>query len=319
MLAPVMITAYTRLTHLQRAIEALRKNELADETTVFVYLDGPRLGDVEKVDAVRRYLGTVSGFAAFHVVARQQNMGAHENAKCANYEVLERYGKLIRMEDDIVTAPGFLKYMNLALEKYRSDNKVFSISAYCPPVNTPADYPYDAFFIRRFSGWGCGIWRDRLDRVYKQITPEEFKRFAANKELSGAFVEAGGKDMLMMLKAVAHGRLDAGDVVAMYTQFLEDQYTLYPTQSLVQNIGMDGTGVHCDDTDYFDAPLSSKTSFCLPDRLIVDPRIVELHRQYWDYRYKKIHHGISRRVFNKLKRESARIWQKIEALHKQGS
>lgn len=311
MLAPVMITTYSRITHLQRTIEALLKNDLAEETTVFVYVDGPRPGDEEKIEAVKRYLATVSGFAAFHVIARQQNMGAHENAKSANYEVLDQFGKIIRMEDDIVTAPGYLRFMNLALDKYGVDNKVFSISAYCPPINIPTDYQYDVFFIRRFHGWGCGIWRDRLDSFYQPITAEEFERFAANKDLSQAFTQSGGKDMLAMLKAVAYGKLNAGDVVGMYIQFIKDQYTLYPTRSLVQNIGMDGSGVHCDVTDYFDVPLSSKASFHFPDHLIVDQRIVDSNREYWNYRNKKIHPGIFRRVINKLKRVSARLWPKI--------
>ena len=309
--APVMITTYTRIGHLQRTIEALLKNDLAKETSVFVYVDGPLPGDEEKVSAIISFLAMVSGFAALNVIVRPQNLGAHENAKRANYEVLDKYGSMIRMEDDNVTAPGFLRFMNLALTKYKEDSNVFSITGYCPPIMIPNDYRYDAFFLKRFMGWGCGLWRDRLDDAYHQITSEEFKEFTANKQLSRAFIEGGGKDMLNMLEAVADGRLDAADVVAMYTQFLKDQYTLYPTQSLVQNIGMDATGVHCDDTDYFDVPLSNKTTFSLPDHLVVDPRIVMSNREFWNNRKYKNPQGIFRRVINKLKRESALLWQKL--------
>ncbi len=310
MLAPVMITTYSRITHLQRTIEALLKNDLAEETTVFVYLDGPRPGDEEKVEAVRRYLATISGFAAFHVVERQKNMGAHENAKCANYEIMDKYGALIRMEDDIVTAPGFLRFMNQALVKYEGDHNVFSISGYCPPIKIPNNYQYDALVLQIFNGWGCGLWRDRLDDAYHQITPEEFKKFAANKKLSRAIVKAGRKDILTMLEAVAHGKLDAADVVSMYTQFLHGQYTLYPTQSLVQNIGMDGSGFHCGNTDYFEGALNRKTTFRLPDQLMVDRRIVKSHRKYWDHYYDRNKLGVFRSVINNLKRKSQRLWPK---------
>lgn len=287
MLAPVMITTYSRLHHLQRALEALKKNELADETTVYVYLDGPRSGDEEKVDAVRKYLKTVTGFGAFHVVARQQNLGAHENAKQANYEVLDKHGSMIRMEDDIVTAQGFLRFMNLALAKYKDDRNVFSISGYCPPIKIPDDYKNDVFFIRRFNGWGCGLWRDRLDDAYRQITPDEFDKFSANKKLSASFVKGGGKDMLVMLEAVAYGRLDAGDVVGMYNQFIKDQYTLYPTKSLVQNIGFDGSGVHCGATNRFEVILSDKTSFNFPDKVLVDQRIINANLKFRNSLYPK--------------------------------
>lgn len=282
MYAPVMITTYSRLDHLRQTIEALRRNVLADQTTVFVYVDGPRPGDENKVDAVKSYLATVDGFLAFNVIERWQNLGAHENAKLANYEILQKFGALIRMEDDIVSAPGFLTYMNAALEKYRNNKRVFSVSAYCPPIRIPQGYSSDVFFLRRFNGWGCGIWLDRLESVYRPISVDEFDRFSANKEQVRAFVNGGGKDMLRMLREVAHGRLDAGDISAMYYQFLNDQYTVYPTQSLVQNIGFDGSGVHCGSSSQFDVALSGKLSFNLPDQVFSDARIVRANRKFRD-------------------------------------
>jgi len=102
----------------------------------------------------------------------------------------------------------------------------------------------------------------------------------ANKELSRAFVEGGGEDLLVMLKDVAYGLLEARDVRFMYTQFLKDQYTVYPTQSLVLNIGFDGTGIHCGKTDRFNVPLSDKTTFLLPDDVVVDQRIVESNLKF---------------------------------------
>jgi Glycosyl transferase family 2 len=278
---PLLISTYARIDHLHRTINALLKNDLARETAVFVYSDAPRAGDEEKIEAVRRYLAMVRGFSAFHVVAREHNMGANANQVAAIDELLNRFGSLIVMEDDIIVAPGFLQYMNTALEKYKFDRKVFSVSAYCPPISIPEDYQFDVFFLRRFNGWGVGWWKDRFDSIH-HITREEFDKFAANRLLSRSFTKAGGLDMLTMLRRVAYGEIDAGDVRCMYTQFLNDQYTLYPTKSLVLNIGSDGTGVHCGETDKFDVTLSDKTTFRFPDEVIVDPRIVEANLAFRD-------------------------------------
>jgi len=261
-------------------MNALLKNDLAGETPVFVYSDAARCGDEAKVEAVRAYLATVRGFSEFYIVARDHNMGSVPNGVSAVSEVAEKYGVVISIEDDVVTAPGFLRYMNSALEKYRFDYRVFSVSGYCPPIPIPKNYPYDAFFIRRFNGWGVGEWKDRRDSVC-QITPEEFSRFAANRSLSRSFTKAGGKDMLIMLEHVANGRLDAAyDVRCMYTQFMKDQYTVYPTQSLILNIGFDGTGMHCGKTDRFDVALSNKTAFSFPKEVFVDERIVKANRKF---------------------------------------
>ena len=83
-----------------------------------------------------------------------------------------------------------------------------------------------------------------------------------------------------MLKADAYGEMDAGDVKLMYAQFLSDQYTIYPTQSLVRNIGFDGSGTHCDETDRFNVALSNKSTFMLPDEVAVDQRIIEANQKF---------------------------------------
>ena len=73
-------------------------------------------------------------------------------------------------------------------------------------------------------------------------------------------LKGGGEDLLVMLRNVAYGSLEALDVRFMYTQFMKGQYTIYPTQSLVLNIGFDGTGIHCGKTDRFNVVLSGKTT-----------------------------------------------------------
>lgn len=282
MLAPVMITTYSRKDHLSKTIEALKSNKLADKTDVYVYVDGPKIGDEKKVAGVLDYLSQVEGFNKFEVITRPENLGPHENAKQANFEIAGKFGRLIRLEDDIVTATGFLTFMNDALDAYQRHPRVLSVSAYCPPIKFPENYSKDVWFIRRFNGWGCGIWHDRLQHVYKEITPTEIELFLRNKAMVSQFVAEGGRDMLDMLKMVVKGRLEAADVNSMFVQFVREQYTVYPSQSLVKNIGLDGSGVHCGITNRFDTELSDKTEFSFPSDVRSDPELLIAHRKFRD-------------------------------------
>jgi hypothetical protein len=278
MLAPIGLSTYSRLQHLRQTIAALQKNKLAEKSELFVFSDAPKAGDEEKVEAVRRYLRTIEGFKAVHIIEREENSRVG-NSRGGMRMLLERYGKTIFLEEDILTAPSFLCFMNQALEKYEGNDRIFSISGYCPPIRIPADYKHDVFMVRRFNGWGVGIWKERFDTV-KPLSPSEFERFAARKEQTEGFSKGGGKDMLAMLKADAYGKIDAFDVKAMYAQFLSDRYTIYPKKSLTSNIGMDGTGVHCVVTSKFKVPLSDTSQFVLPDNLIIDKRIVEAYLKF---------------------------------------
>jgi hypothetical protein len=173
--------------------------------------------------------------------------------------LLDEFGRAIFLEEDIVTAPGFLTFMNEAIEYYKDNPRIFSISGYAPPIKIPENYRHDVYFLRRFNAWGFGTWKDRFSQI-KYISPNDYEQFTADRKQVREFVNGGGADMLRMLKRDAYGETDAGDVKAMYAQFLSDQYTVYPVQSLVQNIGHDGTGEHCGVNDRFDVKLWGKMS-----------------------------------------------------------
>lgn len=277
-LAPIGVSTYVRLQHLQECIGALKQNELAAQSDLFVFSDGPKSGDEEKVALVRNYLRTIEGFNRVRIVGRQANSRTKNNRGGMSL-LLNRYGKVIFLEEDVIAAPGFLTFMNQALDKYDRNKKVFSVTGYCPPIAIPQDYPYDVFFLKRCSAWGFGIWKDRFDTI-RYVTPDEYERFAADSSRVREFVSGGGEDLMFLLKADAYGKIDAGDVKAMYAQFLKEQYTVYPRQALTSNIGFDGTGTHCGVTTRFSVAVSGQRSFSLPDDVVIDQRILESNRTF---------------------------------------
>lgn len=275
-LAPVLVFTYVRLQHLKRTIAALRANTLAAETDLYIASDFARTeADRPKMEAVRRYLKTVDGFRSVQLIKRWRNFGAAENCFAALRVIFERHDRFILMEDDIVTAPGFLAFMNAALRAYGDHPRVLSVSGYCPPIAIPPSYAPDAFFLGRMSAWGCGMTRAMFDSVLPTFSRADHDALLADDARREALAARGGDDVIAMLRAIAEGRHDAWDVRCMYTQFVRDQLTVYPNGSLVLNIGHDGTGIHCGKTTRFDVPLSAKTAFTLPAEPFVDPRIVE--------------------------------------------
>jgi len=313
-LAPVLIVTYDRLEHLNKTISSLKKNILAEHTDLFVASDFQRsCSEADKVTAVRNYLRGIDGFKSVTIFEREKNLGVEESCDSAVQFIFSKFARIIIMNDDLVTAPGYLNFMNEAFERYEKNERVFSITGYCPPIRIPLSYRYDAFFLGRMSAWGCGLTKNRYDSV-REITQKEYDEFASNKELNRRFVKGGGKDMLAMLNRVAYGSLVAWDVQCMYTQFLNNQLTVYPTQSLVKNIGFDGSGMHCGISNRFDVPLSDKTTFLFPDEIIVDRRIVRANLNFRDgsagerlrskvisKTYKLV--GLARRVVGKARRE----------------
>jgi hypothetical protein len=247
---------------------------LAKHSRLFIFSDAPRVGDEEKVNNLRRYLHSIDGFKEVTILERLENSRA-KNSRGGIQQILEGSGKCIFMEDDIVTAPGFLRYMNDALEFYENDSGILNVTGYSPPLDLTR-YEHDYFVLSRFNGWGAGFWKKKFEAV-KDITEDEYQAFITDRKATKLFVRLGGEDMLNLLESEVSGLIDAYDVKAMFHQFKTNMMTVYPRFSLVQNTGHDVSGVHCGATMKFHhARLWGKTEGFVFDR---NPKVNEQIRR----------------------------------------
>lgn len=248
-LAPIGIGTYSRKEHLKQTIKALQKNTLAQQSILYIFSDAAQKGDEGIVSELRDYAHNIDGFKRVYVVERSEN-GRVENNRGGQRHLLDLYGKCIFMEDDIVTAPGFLAFMNEALDYYENDKRILSITGYSLPIKALKDFNDDVFVLPRFNGWGVGLWQKKYEKV-SYFSYDEYLDFRKDNHSVNRFLSGGGEDMLPMLKAESQGIIDAFDVKAMFHQYKNNMLTVYPKKSLVQNIGHDGSGVHCGTTNKF--------------------------------------------------------------------
>lgn len=307
-LAPIGISVYNRFDHFKKCIEHLQLNGLAKESELFIFSDFPSVDTDKKViEDIRNYCKRITGFKKIHLIEREENFGGELNARNAFETLIYKYGKVIFLEDDILTAPGFLLYMNQALEYYKLNNKILSISAYSPPISKPARYRYDVFALKRYNGWGSAMWKDRYDKI-QDVSIEEYQAIINNPKAVKKISE-NGEDILRMLKSEAYGEIDAFDVKAMYYQYINDMYTVYPVRSLTQNIGHDGTGVHCGVTNRFNVELWDKAEgFQFKKRIKPNTEIVKANRNFRDY--KQINIKNKKSIVNNLKDTGRRLMGK---------
>lgn len=167
-LAPVVVFCYNRYESIVQVMNALSKNDGAKETDVYVYSNAPINGipgDDQTVSRVRAALKKYSGFFnSYQVIERTVNTGPNDNMIPAIDKIVHLYGRVIVVEDDIITCKGFLSFMNQALDYYEKDSDVFSICGYNAAVG-PYSRTEDTFSYDLFRSWGYGIWADRWDTL----------------------------------------------------------------------------------------------------------------------------------------------------------
>jgi len=251
--APVVIFVYNRPWHTRQTIEALSANEGVQGTDLIIYSDGPKSPDaIEQVNEVRHYLSGVRGFKSVSIVLRDTNLGLAKSIIDGVTEVLKKYNCVIVIEDDLVTSPYFLQYMNDALEFYQNVDRVVSIHGYLFPVKKLLP---ETFFLKGADCWGWATWR----RGWANFNPNGEWLFSElhRLKLTSEFDFKGTYEYTTMLKDQIDGNNDSWAVRWYASAFLHNKLTLYPGRSLVQNIGFDSSGVHCEVNRNIEVSLSA--------------------------------------------------------------
>lgn len=240
MKAPVLVFTYNRVHHTKETIRCLQQNELAADTELFLFSDGPATPSAsDAVQEVRDYLKTITGFKNIRIIEREKNVGLGNNIIDGVSTVLGKYEKVIVLEDDLKTSPFFLKYMNDALDLYARDEQVISVHGYVYPVK--ATLP-ETFFLKGADCWGWGTWKRGWDLFEKngQVLLERLEAGEKTRE----FDFNGAYPYTEMLRSQIAGKNSSWAVRWYASAFLENRFTLYPGRSLVFHNGGDGTGTN---------------------------------------------------------------------------
>jgi hypothetical protein len=294
-LAPVILFVYNRPEHTRKTVEALLANDLSSESDLYVFSDGPKKShDAEKVEAVRSYIRSLTGFRSITITEHPQNKGLANSVIGGVSSVFNSNEKAIVLEDDLVTSKNFLRYMNDALNFYASDPRIFSISGYGHPLNIPADYPYDIYLSYRCSSWGWATWKDRWRKADWDVP--DYPIFIKDRKGQKKF-NLAGDDYLIMLKKQMTGLIDSWAIRWGYTHYKNNAYCLYPVVSKIQNIGTDNTGIHSKSTNKFNIKLDDgKRETKFEKNIQINPAIIKsLHRLVNYPLLKKIYYKIKYR------------------------
>ena len=249
--APIVLFVYNRVDHTKNIITSLSKCPEAKTSELFIFSDGPKNDNAnEKVQQVRRYINLeeISElFGKVTIIESSVNKGLANSVISGVTQVINKFGKVIVVEDDNIVAPSFLRFMNDALDFYGDNKRIWSIGGYCLPIAIPSDYHHDVFVMDRGSSYAWATWKNRWDIIDWEI--KDFNSFMANGKLRRAFNKSGD-DRCYMLEAQMKGRIDSWAIRFTYNAFMNNMLFVLPIRTLVSNNGNDGSGIHVNKSDF---------------------------------------------------------------------
>lgn len=239
--APILLFVFNRPDHVRRTVEALQRNTLAAESILYIYSDAARtLEQKDAVSEVRRYIYTINGFKEINIIEREENWGLAKSIIDGVTTRVKEYGRVIVLEDDLITAPYFLQFMNDALEAYKDEERVGHIQG-CDFTQDPS-LP-DTFLIKWTGSWGWATW----DRAWKYFNPDgkALLKQLEDRKLTYTFDFNGKYGYTRMLRRQIEGKNNSWAIRWNASLFLNDILSLNVGKSLVQNEGFDGSGTNC--------------------------------------------------------------------------
>ena len=241
-LSPIALFAYNRPDTLKETVEALEKNLLSIESELFVFSDGAKNNtDMRKVSEVRKYIETIDGFKKVVVKINERNLGLANSIIDGVTRIVNDHGKVIVLEDDLVSSPFFLKFMNEALDLYNNEETVGSICGYFYNISLK---PAESFFLKTFSSCGWATWK-RAWRFFEKDSYKLLKDIKKNERRKD-FDLNGSYPYIKQLEKQVRGKVDSWAIRWYASLFLNGALSLYPGQSLINHIGFGADSTHND-------------------------------------------------------------------------
>lgn len=249
--APILLFVYNRPEHVRQCIASLQANELAAQSPLFIYSDAAKTPESrEGVQQTRQFIRDIDGFASVTIIEREQNWGLARSIIDGVTTQVNRFGRVIVMEDDLIAAPYFLQFMNDALETYKDEPRVGHIQGcdFTQDTSLP-----DTFLIKWTGSWGWATW----DRAWKRFNPDgkELLRQLEERNLTRRFDFNSTYGYTRMLRRQIEGKNNSWAIRWNASLFLADILSLNAGRSLIRNTGFDGSGTNCGGGGLYDSTL----------------------------------------------------------------
>ena len=250
--APIVLFAYNRPHYLRETLEALASNKESQESHLYIFCDGAKEGasieDLSAIEKVRALSKEKKWCNTVTVLESEVNNGLSKAIISGVTQILKEHNSIIVLEDDLVTSPFFLNYMNTALDKYENNHDVISVVGYNYPLNFE-DHTSETYFLKNADCLGWATWKrgwnlfeeDALVLIKKLEETNSVKEFNFDNQYP----------YLKMLKSVAEGKVNSWAIRWYASSFVNNKLSVFPKKSLIRHIGHVGSNIKADNTDVF--------------------------------------------------------------------
>jgi hypothetical protein len=240
--SPVLFLVFNRPDATRRVFQQIKA---AKPARLYIGADGPRPekpSDLLLCQEVRNIVSDIDWDCSIHTIFNAENRGCKLAVSSAIDWFFSQEEEGIILEDDCLPVPSFFYFCDQLLEKYRSDNRIFSITgsnAQNGQTRGSASY----YFSQLSNIWGWASWR-RIWKLYDKNLHRYSEEYAIH------FLKNNFRDPLLadywldIFKRLKKKEIDTWDQQFQLITFFENGLCITPNVNLISNIGFGGDATH---------------------------------------------------------------------------
>lgn len=206
---------------------------------LFIASDGPRLNnqlDIEKCRMVQEIISEgLNWNCDVRYLIRENNLGCGRAVSQAIDWFFHQVEYGIILEDDCLPSNTFFPFCAELLKKYKDTDQVTHISGH----NTQMGYKrgnYDYYFSRIVNIWGWATWsRAWKNYQFNYENVELLEKHPMRQNFP-----------ILDLKDFVSGAIDTWDTQWLFTNFINNNFSISPNINLVHNVGFNQNATHTD-------------------------------------------------------------------------
>jgi hypothetical protein len=236
---PVLLIAFRRHDTTLRVIEALRN---VGVTRIYFACDGGRNeAEWAKVNKVRSLIDQFDWPCELQTRFNDENKGCRVNPSESIYWFFEHEEEGIILEDDILPDISFFYFCQELLEKYRHDNRIWSING----SNSMSSRETDSYYFSSHgygAYWGWATWRRSWEKFDLDI--EQWPRLRDAELLDSYFLSADEARYAKNIFNITWNGFDSWDYQFDFAKILNNAVNIIPSKSLTHNVGIGHDATH---------------------------------------------------------------------------
>jgi hypothetical protein len=245
-LAPIILFVYNRPDMVEQTLNGLANNGLASQSELFIFSDGPKVNadpdQIQKINSVRRLIRSRKWCNNVVIVERETNIGLAQSVMDGVTEVLDKYDRVIVVEDDVELSPYFLDYMNDALEAYKDDERILTVGSwnYFAPLDA---FESDHFLFRYPDSIAWATYK-RSWMLFEKDAKEALQKLQRMKKMSAFNGDNSARYFEEMLRMQIAGQINSWAIRWTATAIIHDKLTVLPRMTMSKHLGFGAEATH---------------------------------------------------------------------------